>query len=165
VRRFKLSNDPRFAEKLREIVGLYIDPPAHAAVLWIDEKSQIQVLDRTQTGLPMKKGSCCTMTPDYQRHGTTTLIAVLDVLEGKVIRCCMQCHRHKEFIRFSNASEAAVQAGKQMHAIVDNSATHKRPKVRDWLARIRGGLSTLPQPQLRGSTRWKGIFANCPGDD
>src|SRR5258708_1335612 len=100
VRQFKLSNDPRFAAKLRDVVGLYVDPPAHAIVLSVDEKSQIQALDRTQPGLPLKTGRCGTMTHAYKRHGTTTLFAALDVLEGKIIGRCMQRHRHQEFIRF-----------------------------------------------------------------
>ena len=120
VRQFKLSNDRQFASKLRDIVGLYVDPPAHAVVLSIDEKSQIQALDRTQPGLPMKKGRCGTMTHDYKRHGTTTLFAALNVLDGKVIGRCMQRHRHQEFIRFLNAVEANVPAGKLIHAIADN---------------------------------------------
>ena len=135
TRQFKLSNDPQFAAKLHDIVGLYIDPPAHAVVLSIDEKSQIQALDRTQPGLPMKKGRCGTLTHDYKRHGTTTLFAALNVLDGSVIGRCMQQHRHQEFIRFLNAIEAAVPAGKLIHAIADNYATHKHPKVRAWLAR------------------------------
>src|ERR1700733_15263841 len=105
---FKLSNDPQFASKLREIVGLYVEPPAHAVVLSIDEKSQIQALDRTQPGLPLKKGRCGTMTHDYIRNGTTTLFAALNVLEGNVIGRCMQRHRHQEFIRFLNAIETEV---------------------------------------------------------
>src|SRR5579859_2090479 len=108
VRNFKLSNDPKFAEKLKDVVGLYIDPPAHAVVLSIDEKSQIQALDRTQPGLPMKPGRCGTMTHDYKRHGTTTLFAALNVLEGTVTSRCMQRHRHEEFIRFLNTIERAV---------------------------------------------------------
>jgi transposase len=135
MRLFKLSNDPQFATKLHDIVGLYMDPPAHAVVLSIDEKSQIQALDRTQPGLPMKKGRCGTMTHDYIRNGTTTLFAALNVLDGKVIGRCMQQHRHQEFIRFLNTVEAAVPAGKLVHAIADNYATHKHPKVRAWLAR------------------------------
>jgi transposase len=135
TRQFKLSNDPQFAAKLHEIVGLYVDPPAHTVVLSIDEKSQIQALDRTQPGLPMKKGRCGTMTHDYKRHGTTTLFAALNVLNGKVIGRCMQRHRHQEFIRFLNAVEAVVPAGKLIHAIADNYASHKHPKVRAWLAR------------------------------
>jgi transposase len=134
-RRFKLSNDPQFVAKLRDIVGLYVDPPAHAIVLSFDEKSQIQALDRTQPGLPMKKGRLGTMTHDYKRHGTTTLFAALDVLEGKVIGRCMQRHRHQEFIRFLNLIEAEVPAGKIVHVILDNYAAHKHPKVRAWLAR------------------------------
>jgi len=135
VRRFKLSNDKAFADKLRKIVGLYVDPPAHAVVLSVDEKSQIQALDRTQPGLPIKKGRHGTMTHDYVRNGTTTLFAALNVLEGKVIGRCMQRHRHQEFIRFLNAVEAEVPAGKIVHVIVDNYATHKHPKVKAWLAR------------------------------
>ena len=135
MRQFKLSNDPRFAAKVRDIVGLYVDPPAHAIVLSVDEKSQIQALDRTQPGLPMKKGRAGTMTHDYKRHGTTTLFAALNVLDGSVIGRCMQRHRHQEFIRFLNTVEAQVPAGKTIHAIVDNYATHKHPKVRAWLAR------------------------------
>ena len=135
VRQFKLSNDPKFVDKLRDVVGLYVDPPAHAIVLSVDEKSQIQALDRTQPGLPMKKGRAGTMTHDYKRHGTTTLFAALDVLEGKVIGRCMQRHRHQEFIRFLNAIEAQVPARKLVHVILDNYAVHKHPKVRQWLAR------------------------------
>ncbi len=135
MRQFKLSNNPQFAAKLRDIVGLYVDPPAHAVVLSIDEKSQIQALDRTQPGLPMKKGRCGSMTHDYIRNGTTTLFAALNVLDGKVIGRCMQRHRHQEFIRFLNSVEAAVPAGKLIHAVADNYATHKHPKVREWLVR------------------------------
>ena len=137
IRHFKLSNDPQFASKLRDIVGLYVNPPEHAVVLSIDEKSSIQALDRTQPGLPLKKGRCGTMTHDYQRHGTTTLFAALDVVEGKVIGRCLQRHRHQEFIRFLNAVEAAVPKRKRVHAIADNYATHKHPKVREWLSRHR----------------------------
>lgn len=132
---FKLSNGPRFADKLIDIVGLYVHPPEHAVVLSIDEKSQIQALDRTQPGLPMEKGRCGTMAHDYKRNGTTTLFAALNVLDGTVIGRCMQCHRHQEFIRFLNAMEAAVPKAKAIHAIVDNYATHKHPKVKQWLAR------------------------------
>jgi transposase len=135
VRQFKLSNDPQFAAKVRDIVGLYVDPPAHAVVLSVDEKSQIQALDRTQPGLPLKKGRCGTMTHDYKRNGTTTLFAALNVLEGGVIGRCMQRHRHQEFIRFLNAIEAEVPAGKLVHVILDNYAAHKHPNVLKWLAR------------------------------
>src|SRR5437016_9137360 len=127
VRAFKLSNDPKFAEKLKDVVGLYVDPPAHAVVLSIDEKSQIQALDRTQPGLPMKKGRGATMTHDDKRHGTTTLFAALDILEGKVIGRCMQRHRHQEFIGFLNTVERKVAADKAVHVVLDNYATHKHP--------------------------------------
>lgn len=135
VRQFKLSTDPAFAAKLRDVVGLYVDPPAHAVVLSVDEKSQIQALARTQAPLPMKAGQPTTRTHDYVRHGTTTLFAALNVLEGSVIGRCMQRHRHQEFIRFLNTVEAAVPAGKVVHAILDNYAVHKHPKVRAWLDR------------------------------
>jgi hypothetical protein len=134
VRTFKRSNDPRFAEKLADIVGLYLDPPAHAVVLSIDGKSQIQALNRTQPGLPLKPGRCGAMTHDYIRHGTTTLFAALNVLEGAVIGRWMQRHRHEEFIRFLNTVEREVPAGKLIEAVVDNYATHKHPKVKAWLA-------------------------------
>jgi transposase len=135
VSQFKLSNDPDFAAKLRDVVGLYVDPPAHAIVLSVDEKSQIQALDRTQPGLPMKKGRAGTMTHDYKRNGTTTLFAALNVLDGTVIGRNMQRHRHQEFIRFLNTIEASVPAGKLVHVVLDNYAVHKHPKVRAWLAR------------------------------
>jgi transposase len=135
VRHFKLSKDPAFAAKLRDVVGLYLAPPAHSLVLSVDEKSQIQALDRTQPGLPLKKGRAGTMTHDYVRHGTTTLFAALNVLDGTVIGHCMARHRHQEFIRFLNRVEAGVPAGKLVHAILDNYAAHKHPKVRAWLAR------------------------------
>ena len=122
-------------DKLRDVVGLYVDPPAHAIVLSLDEKSQIQALDRTQPGLPLKKGRLGTMTHDYKRHGTTTLFAALNVLDGTVIGRNMQRHRHQEFMRFLNAIEAEVPAGKMVHVILDNYAAHKHPKVRAWLDR------------------------------
>jgi hypothetical protein len=129
--------DPRFAEKLADIVGLYLDSPAHAAVLSIDEKSQIRALDRTQPSLPLKPGRCGTMAHDYKRHGTTTLFAALNVLEGTVIGRCMQRHRHEKFIRFFNTIERAVPAGKLIEAVVDNYATHRHPKVKAWLWSVR----------------------------
>jgi transposase len=135
VKAFKLSKDPAFVAKLRAIVGLYVAPPAHAIVLSVDEKPQIQALGRTQPGLPTKPGRCATMTHDYERNGTTTLFAALNVLDGTVLGRCMQRHRHQEFLRFLNAVEAAVSAGKLVHAILDNYATHKHPKVLAWLAR------------------------------
>jgi len=134
-RRFKLSTDPNFVAKLKDVVGLYVEPPAHAIVLSLDEKSQIQALDRTQPGLPLKKGRAGTMTHDYKRHGTTTLFAALNVLDGTVIGRNMQRHRHHEFIRFLNAINAEVPSGKRVHVILDNYATHKHPRVRQWLDR------------------------------
>jgi transposase len=134
-RAFKLSTDPAFVEKLTDIVGLYVSPPAHAVVLSVDEKSQIQALDRTQPGLPMKKGRAGTMTHDYKRHGTTTLFAALDILEGTVVGRNMARHRHQEFIRFLNTLEQEIPPGKVVHAILDNYAAHKTPEVRRWLAR------------------------------
>lgn len=135
IRTFKRSRDPDFIAKLDDIVGLYMAPPRHAIVLSVDEKSQIQALDRTQPGLPLKPGKAGTMTHDYIRHGTTTLFAALNVLDGTVIGRNMQRHRHQEFIRFLNAVERAIPAGKIIHAILDNYATHKHPKVRAWLTR------------------------------
>ena len=124
-----------FVDKLRDVVGLYVDPPAHAIVLSVDEKSQIQALDRTQPGLPLKKGRAGTMTHDYERHGTTTLFAAMNVLDGTVIGRNMQRHRHQEFIRFLNVIEKQVPVGKTIHAIVYNCAAHKHPNVRRWLER------------------------------
>ena len=134
-RQFKLSNDPAFAEKLRDVVGLYVSPPAHAVVLSVDEKSQIQALDRTQPGLPLKKGRGQTMTHDYKRNGTTTLFAALNVLDGSVIGQNMRRHRHQEFIKFLNQIERDVPAGKVIHVILDNYCTHKHTKVQTWLQR------------------------------
>lgn len=134
LRTFKKSKDPAFAEKVEDVVGLYMEPPCHAVVLSIDEKSQIQALDRTQPGLPLKPGKCATMTHDYKRNGTTTLFAALNILDGTVLGRCMQKHRHQEFIKFLNAVERAVPAGKIIHAILDNYATHKHPRVKEWLA-------------------------------
>lgn len=135
IRTFKRSRDPEFLTKLEDIVGLYMAPPRHAVVLSVDEKSQIQALDRTQPGLPIKPGKYGTMTHDYIRHGTTTLFAALNVLDGTVIGRCQQRHRHQEFLRFLDTVERAVPAGKLVHAILDNYGTHKHPKVRAWLIR------------------------------
>ena len=135
IKTFKLSNDPKFAAKVRDIVGLYVDPPAHAVVLSVDEKSQIQALDRTQPGLPMKKGRAGTMTHDYKRHGTTPLFAALNILDGTVIGRNMQKHRHQEFVRFLNIINASVRSDKAVHVILDNYAAHKHAKVREWLDR------------------------------
>jgi transposase len=134
LRTFKRSSDPNLAAKVEDVVGLYMDPPKHAVVVSIDEKSQIQALDLTQPGLPLKPGKCGTMTHDYKRNGVTTLFAALNVLDGTVIGRCMKRHRHKEFIRFLVAVERAVPAGKVIHAIADNYAAHKQPDVRKWLA-------------------------------
>jgi transposase len=135
VRTFKRSNDPAFAEKVEDIVGLYMSPPAHAVVLSLDEKSQIQALSRTRPSTPVRPGHPASMTHDDERHGTMTLFAALNVLDGTVLGRCMQRHRHQEFLRFLNAVEAAVPAGKLVHAILDNYGTHKHPKVLAWLAR------------------------------
>jgi len=135
IRTFKLSNDPHFAEKLEDVVGLYLDPPEHALVFSVDEKSQIQALDRTQPGLPIKKGRCGTMTHDYKRHGTTTLFAALNTLDGSVLATCMRRHRHEEWLRFLRIIERSVPKDKDIHIIADNYATHKHPNVRRWLDR------------------------------
>jgi transposase len=132
---FKLSGDKRFVEKLYDVVGLYLNPPDKALVLCVDEKSQIQALDRTQPGLPIKKGRCGTMTHDYKRHGTTTLFAALSMLDGKVIGDCMPRHRHQEFIRFLNKIDAETPSHLNLHLIVDNYATHKHPRVKSWMRR------------------------------
>ena len=132
---FKLSRDKRFAEKLHDIVGLYLNPPDRALVLCVDEKSQIQALDRTQPGLPLKKGRCGTMTHDYKRNGTTTLFAALSMLDGHVIGDCMPRHRHQEFIRFLKKIDAETPAELDLHLIVDNYATHKHARVKSWLGR------------------------------
>ena len=130
---FKVSNDPMFEEKVTEIVGLYLDPPERAVVLCVDEKSQIQALDRTQPGLPLKKGRAATMTHDYKRHGTTTLFAALDVKSGMVIGECLPRHRAKEFLRFLRRIDRAVLKPRDVHLVLDNYATHKTPEVRAWL--------------------------------
>jgi transposase len=130
---FKVSNDPNFADKLEAIVGLYLNPPEHALVLSVDEKSQIQALDRTQPGLPMKKGRGATMTHDYKRNGTTTLFAALNTANGEVYGLCQQKHRHQEWLRFLRMIDRTVPAGKQIYLICDNYATHKHERVQRWL--------------------------------
>jgi transposase len=135
VKTFKLSKDKRFAEKLTDVVGLYLDPPDKAVVLCVDEKSQIQALDRTQPGLPMKKGRCGTMTHDYKRHGTTTLFAALNVLDGTVIGSCYPRHRHEEFLKFLRKIDRETSDGMNLHLIVDNYGTHKHPNVKKWLSK------------------------------
>ena len=133
VKTFKVSRDKNFATKVEDVVGLYLNPPDKALVLCVDEKSQIQALDRTQTGLPMKKGRAGTMTHDYKRNGTTTLFAALNMLDGKVIGTCMPRHRHREFLRFLKLIDQKTPAGLDLHLIVDNYATHKTPAVKRWL--------------------------------
>ena len=135
VETFKLSNDPNFEEKLVNVVGLYMNPPEKAVVLCMDEKSQIQALDRTQPSLPIKPGRAGTMTRDYKRNGTTTLFAALDVLTGTVIGRCLPRHRHIEFLAFLKTIDREVPGRLQIHLILDNYATHNHPKVKTWLAR------------------------------
>lgn len=135
IRTFKVSNDPCFAEKLVDVVGLYLNPPEHAIVLCVDEKSQIQALDRTQKSLPLYPGRCGTMTHDYKRNGTTTLFAALNVVEGIVIGECMPRHRHQEWIKFLKLIDASTDPDLDLHLIADNYCTHKHPKVQHWLAR------------------------------
>ncbi len=135
VKRFKLSRDPRLVEKLHDVVGVYMNPPANAVVFSFDEKSQIQALDRTQPGLPLKKGRAGTMTHDYKRHGTTTLFAALDMATGHVVHDCMPRHRHQEFLKFMKAVERSVDPELDIHVILDNYATHKHANVRTWLTK------------------------------
>jgi transposase len=135
VETFKVSTDPHFAEKLEAVVGLYLNPPEHALVLCCDEKSQIQALDRTQPGLPLKRGRAGTMTHDYKRNGTATLFAALNTLDGKVIGLCQQRHRHQEWLHFLRLVDKTTPSHKQLHLIVDNYATHKHPTVQRWLKR------------------------------
>jgi len=135
VKNFKLSNDKRFEEKLTDVVGVYLNPPDKAVVLCVDEKTQVQALDRTQPGLPMKKGRCGTMTHDYKRNGTTCLFAAMNVLEGKVLGACYPRHRHIEFLKFLRAINREVSGNLDIHMILDNYGTHGHPKVKAWLAK------------------------------
>jgi len=135
TRTFKLSRDNRFLEKLTDVVGLYLNPPDQSLVLCLDEKSQIQALDRTQPGLPLKKGRCGTFTHDYVRHGTTTLFAALEILEGKVIGQCFPRHRHQEFLKFLRRLDNEFPEELKLHLVLDNYGTHKQPKVQSWLKR------------------------------
>lgn len=135
ARTFKVSNDPQFVEKLEAIIGLYLNPPEHAIVLCADEKSQIQALDRTQPGLPLKKGRCGTMTHDYKRNGTATLFAAMSTLDGTVISMCDDRHRHQEWLKFLRVIDGATPPDKELHLIADNYATHKHPRVQKWLTR------------------------------
>ena len=175
VETFKLSKDPRFEEKLADVVGLYLNPPEKAIVLSMDEKSQIQALDRTQPSLPMKRGRAGTMTHDYKRNGTTTLFAALDVLSGSVIGQCLPRHRHREFLTFLRTIDHEVPKDLQIHLILDNYATHKHPNVKAWLAKhprfhlhftptssswvnmVEGFFSQLSTKALR-----RGTFASVP---
>ncbi len=147
---FKLSRDKRFVEKLCDVVGLYLNPPDKSLVLCVDEKSQIQALDRTQPGLPLKKGRCGTMTHDYKRNGTTTLFASLSMLDGKVIGDCMPRHRHQEFIRFFKKIDNEIPSGLNLHLIVDNYGTHKHPRVQSWLRRHPRSICISYQLPARG---------------
>lgn len=134
---FKLSRDPKFLEKLTDVVGLYLNPPDKAIVLCVDEKSQIQALDRTQPGLPLKKGRCGTMTHDYKRNGTTTLFAALDLLQGKVIGDCYKRHRHQEFLKFLRRINREFPGKTPLHLVIDNYSTHGTPEVKAWLQKHR----------------------------
>src|ERR1700704_2595998 len=135
VKTFKLSRDAKFLEKLTDVVGLYVNPPQQALVLCVDEKSQIQALDRTQPGLPMKKGRCGTMTHDYKRNGTTTLFAALDVLAGRVVGQCYERHRHQEFGKFLRRLDQEFPGNVPLHLVMDNYGTHTHPAVHTWLTR------------------------------
>jgi transposase len=175
VESFKLSRDKCFVEKLRDVVGLYLSPPEKALVLSVDEKSQIQALDRTQPGLPLKKGRCGTMTHDYKRHGTTTLFAALNMLDGKVIGECLPRHRSKEFVKFLGTIDQNTPAELDLHLIVDNYSAHKSPPVKRWLKRHpRFPLHFIPTSSsgLNMIERWfrnitdkairRGVFKSVP---
>jgi transposase len=175
VHSFKLSNDPRFEEKLIDVVGLYLNPPDNAIVLCLDEKSSVQALDRTQPSLPMTKGREATMTHDYKRNGTTTLFAALDVLTGTVIGQCLPRHRHEEFLKFLRTIERDVPSGLQVHLICDNYATHKHPDVKAWLVkhpRFHTHFTPTSSPWLNLVERWfreltdkalrRGVFHSVP---
>jgi hypothetical protein len=162
-RQFKLSNDPNFVDKLRDVVGLYVDPPAHAIVLSLDEKSQIQALDRTQPGLPLKKGRLGTMTHDYKRHGTTTLFAALNVLDGTVIGRNMQRHRHQEFMRFLNAIEAEVRPARWSTSSSTTTPPTSIPRSAPGSTGTSASSSTSRQPHAPGSMRSRASSPGCPG--
>jgi len=152
TRSFKLSRDTKFLEKLTDVVGLYLNPPDRSLVLCIDEKSQIQALDRTQPGLPLKKGRCGTFTHDYVRHGTTTLFAALEILEGKVIGQCFPRHRHQEFLRFLRRLDEEFPEKLKLHLVLDNYGTHKHPRVRSWLNQVERWFGELTQKAVRRGT-------------
>ena len=175
IKTFKVSRDKHFVDKLYDVVGLYLNPPDKSLVLCVDEKSQIQALDRTQPGLPLKKGRCGTMTHDYKRNGTTTLFAALSMLDGQVIGECMPRHRHQEFIRFLNTIDTETPSALDLHMIVDNYATHKHPRVKSWLTRHpRFHLHFIPTSSswVNMVERWfrdltekrirRGVFTNVP---
>jgi transposase len=175
VKTFKLSNDPRFEEKLIDVVGLYLAPPDNAIVLCLDEKSSVQALDRTQPSLPMTRGRAATMTHDYKRNGTTTLFAALDVLTGKVIGQCLPRHRHEEFLKFLRKIDRETPNGLQVHLICDNYATHKHPDVKAWLAkhpRVHMHFTPTSSSWLNLVERWfreltdkalrRGVFHSVP---
>ena len=159
---FKLSTDPFFVEKVRDIVGLYLAPPERALVLCVDEKSQIQALDRTQPLLPMRPGQAERRTHDYERHGTISLFAALDVATGKVIGRCYRRHRPREFLKFLRAIDAEVPRELEVHLVMDNYATHKTPAIRAGSPGGRTGTSTSPRPAPRGSTRSSGSSPRSP---
>ena len=159
VETFKLSRDQRFLEKMTDVVGMYLNPPQQAIVLCVDEKSQIQALDRTQPSLPIKKGRCGTMTQDYKRNGTTTLFAALEMLQGKVIGQCYQRHRHQEFLRFLGTLDQEFPGEVRLHLIIDNYGTHKHANVRAWLKRHpRFVLHFVPT-----SSSWLNLVERCFG--
>ena len=160
---FKLSRDPKFIEKLTDVVGLYLNPPAKAMVLCVDEKSQIQALQRTQPGLPLKKGRCGTITHDFKRHGTTTLFAALDVLAGKVIGDCYKRHRHQEFLKFLRSIDHEFPGKVPLHLVMDNYGTHGTPEVKAWLSRHpRFKVHYIPTSSswLNLMERWFGELTN-----
>ena len=164
IRSFKLSNDPKFADKLKDIVGLYVDPPAHAVVLSVDEKSQIQALDRTQPGLPMKPGRAGTMTHDYKRHGTTTLFAALNILDGTVIGRNMKRHRHQEFIRFLNVIDAQVRSARRSMPSSTTMPLTNTPRSANGSTNIPAGPSTSPRLRLLGSMPSRATSPSSQGD-
>ena len=156
MKSFKISNDPDFLKKVEDIVGLYLDPPEKALVLSIDEKSQIQALDRTQPGLPLKKGRAGTMPHDYKRNGTTTLFAAMSVLDGKVVGQCQPRHRHQEFLKFLRLLDREFPGKRKLHLILDNYGTHKTPEVQAWLKKHRRLFRTSYPPVPVGSTSSRG---------
>ena len=159
---FKLSTDPLFIEKLRDVVGLYLNPPDNALVLCVDEKSQCQALERTQPMLPLGLGYVEGVTHDYVRHGTTTLFAALNVMNGQVLAQCRPRHRHQEFLAFLRSIDKAVPPELDVHCIADNYASHKHPKVRAWLAERHAGTCTSCRPTRAGSTKSSASSPSSP---